>query len=115
MWDGIDYNEKLYNRVHNMLVDIYLWGVKGTSPDRGYPHKMVAAGQADDYIARARVTYAKFVAQTAPRGRAKSWLDRHVTELDNLITKAVAVREGRATQKMTEDDYAAYRKSLGLR
>jgi hypothetical protein len=114
MWQGIDFNERLYNGVHNALVDVYLWGVKGVSPERGYTWKMVPPDDADRYIAKARIAYAKLVDQKPPRGRAKSWHDRHVNDLNGLINKAVAVREGTTPQKMTEADYAAYRKSLGL-
>lgn len=114
-WQGTDYNEKLFNGVRNALIDVYLWGVEGVSPDHGYSHKrMVTPESADRYIAKARVTYAKLVDQKPPRA-VKSWHENKVKELDGLINKAVAVREGRTPQRMTEADYAAYRKSLGLR
>ena len=58
--------------------------------------------------------YAQFVDQKAPRV-AKGWFDHKIKELDGLINKAVAVRDGRTEQKMTEADYAALRKSLGVR
>jgi len=111
-WQGTDYNERLFNGARNMLVDVYLWGIKGVSPDRGYPRKMVSPGDADRYISKARVVYAKLVDQKPPRA-VKGWYEHKVKELDGLINKAVAVRDG-APQKMTEADYAAYRKSLGL-
>jgi len=113
-WLGTDYNEKLFNGVRNMLVEVYLHGVTGVSPDRGEDRKMVPPKDADRYIANARVVYAKLVDQKPPR-MVKSRHEHKVSELDQLISKAVAVREGRASQKMTEDDYLAYRKSLGLR
>jgi hypothetical protein len=113
-WLGTDYNERLFNGVRNMLVEVYLHGVTGVSPDRGEPRRMVPAADADRYIAKARVTYAKLVDQKAPRGVTSRNHDRRVDELDKLITKAVAVREGRSPQKMTPADYTAYRKSLGL-
>jgi len=113
-WQGTDYNERLFNGVRNMLVSIYLDGVRGVSPDRGYAWKMVPPERADVYIARARVVYANLVEQKSPRA-VKQWHDRHVKELDGLINKAVAVREGRLSQKMTEGDYAAWRRSLDAR
>jgi len=113
-WQGTDYNERLFNSVRNMLVAVYLDGVKGVSPDRGEARRMVPPEDADRYIAKARVAYAKLVDQRPLRG-VKSWHERKVSELDSLINKAVAVREGRSPQKMTEADYAALRKSLGVR
>jgi hypothetical protein len=113
MWQGTDYNERLLNKVRNGLVDVYLWGVKGVSPDRGAPHKMVPAAEADAIINMARFNYAKLVDQKPPRS-VKAWHERKLNELDGLIDKAVAVRDGKTSQKMTEAGYAAYRKSLGL-
>jgi len=112
-WQGTDYNERRFNSVRNALVDIYLWGVQGVSPDQGYPHKMITPEAADRYINKAREIYVDFVEQKAPRA-VKSRHEHKIKELDGLIHKAVAVREG-ATQKMTPDEYAGYRKSLGLR
>lgn len=114
MWQGTDYNEWLFSSVRNALVDVYLHGVKGVSLDRGEKHKMVPPEDADRYIAKARVVYAKLVDQKPPRS-VKSRHERQVSELNGLINKAVAVREGTTPQKMTEADYAAYRASLGLR
>lgn len=113
-WQGTDYNERLFNGVRNALVAIYLDGVKGVSPDRGYEWKMVSPEEADRYIAKARMVYVKLVDQKAPRA-SKGWLDRKIKELDGLITKAVAVREGRSPQKMTTADYEALQKHLGRR
>lgn len=114
-WQGTDYNERLINSVHNALVAIQLHGVSGVStPIHGQEHQLVPPADADRYIAKARVVYAKLVDQK-PLRSVKSWHDRHVKELDGLINKAVAVREGRTPQKMTETDYAALRKHLGLR
>ncbi len=113
-WQGTDYNEKLFNGVRNLLVAVYLDGVKGVSPDRGYAWKMVSPEDADRYIAKARVVYAKLVDQKPPRV-AKAWHESHVKQLDGLINKAVAVREGRTPQKMTVADYAELRRSLSLR
>jgi len=113
-WKGTDYNERLFNSVRNMLVAIYLDGVLGVSPDRGETRRMVPPDDADRYIAKARRVYAELVDQKAPRG-VKSWHEHKVKELDGLINKAVAVREGRSAQKMTEADYETYRRSLGLR
>ena len=113
-WLGTDYNERLFNSVRNGLVGIYLDGVKGVSPDRGEARRMVPPEDADRIIAKARLVYAKLVEQKAPRA-VKSWLDHKIKELDGLINKAVKVRDGRAEQKMTEADYAANRKALGLR
>lgn len=114
IWLGTDYNERLFNGVRNMLVEIYLHGVTGVSPDRGEPRRMVPPTDTDRYIAKARTVYVKLVEQKPPHS-AKSWHEHKVNELDKLINKAVAVREGRASQKMTKDDYAALRKSLGSR
>jgi len=113
-WQGTDYNERLFNSVRNMLVAVYLDGVRGVSPDRGHEWKMVPPEDADRYIAKARIVYAKLVDQKPPR-TVKSWHEHKVTELDNLIRKAVSVREGRSAQKMTEADYGELRRSLGLR
>jgi hypothetical protein len=114
-WQGTDYNERLINSVHNALVAVYLDGVEGVStPVRGEERRLISPADADRYIAKARVVYAKLVDQK-PLRSVKSWHDRHVKALDGLINKAVAVREGRAPQKMTETDYAALRKHLGLR
>jgi len=114
-WQGTDYNERLFNGVRNMLVAVYLDGVKGVSqPVHGEERRLVPPADADRYIAKARVVYAKLVDQKPPRA-VKGWLERKVKELDGLINKAVAVREGRAPQKMTEADYGALRKSLGMR
>jgi len=114
MWNGIDYNEKLFNGVRNGLVDVYLWGVRGVSPTHGYPAtRQLSAAQADAIISKGRALYAKFVAQEPPRS-AKAWHDRHVAELDRLISKAVAVRDG-GPQKMQASEWADYRKSLNLR
>ena len=113
IWKGTDYNERIFNRVRNGLVAIYLDGVKGVSPDRGSntAWKMVPPEEADRIIAKARLIYAELVEQKAPRA-VKSWLDRKVKELDGLINKAAAIREGRAEQKATAEDYAALRKWL---
>ena len=113
-WQGTDYNERLFNSVRNGLVGIYLDGVKGVSPDRGEARRMVPPEDADRIIAKARVVYAKLVDQKAPRA-VKGWLERKIKELDGFINKAVAVREGRSAQKMTEADYAALQKSLDQR
>lgn len=113
-WKGTDYNERIFNSVRNGLVSIYLDGVKGVSPDRGEPRRMVPSEDADRTIARARVVYSNLVDQKAPAS-VKRWLDHKIKELDGFINKAVAVREGRSAQKMTEGDYAALRKSLGVR
>lgn len=113
-WQGTDHNERLFNSVRNMLVAVYLDGVRGVSPDRGEARRMVPPEDADRYIAKARVVYAKLVDQKPPRS-VKSWHERKVTELDSLIRKAVSVREGRSAQKMTEADYGELRRSLGLR
>lgn len=113
-WQGTDYNERRFNSVRNALVDIYLWGVQGVSQDYGYgQQRMISPEAADRYINKAREIYVEFVDQKAPRS-AKSWLDHKIKELDGLINKAVAVREGRP-QKMQVEEYAEYRKSLGLR
>ena len=113
LWQGTDYNERRLNSVHNGLVGIYLDGVKGVSPDRGSntAWKMVPAAEADRIIAKARVIYAELVDQKPPRS-AKGWHTSKVNELDGLINKAVAVREGRAEQKMTQADYAKLREYL---
>ena len=111
-WQGTDYNERLFNGVRNSLVAIYLDGVKGVSPDRGYAWKMVSPEEADRYIAKARMVYVKLVDQQAPRA-SKGWLDRKIKELDGLIAKAVAVRDGQTPQKMTTADYEALQKHLG--
>ena len=114
-WQGTDYNERILNGVRNMLVAVYLDGVRSVSPPvRGEERRMISPEDADRYIAKARVVYAKLVDQKPPRS-VKGWHERKVKELDGLIDKAVAVREGRIPQKMTEADYAALRKSLGLR
>lgn len=114
-WQGTDYNERLINSVHNALVGIYLDGVRGVSPPvRGEERRLISPEEADRYIAKARVVYAKIVDQK-PLRSVKSWHDRKVKQLDDLISKAVAVREGRTPQKMTEKDYEALRKSLGVR
>ena len=108
-WQGTDYNERLINSVRNALVSIYLDGVKGVSPPvTGEERRLLSSADADRYIAKARVVYAKLVDQK-PLRSVKAWLDRHVKELDSLITKAVAVRDGRTPQKMTAADYAALR------
>ena len=112
MWKGTDYNEKIFNSVRNALVGIYLDGVKGVSPDRG--RQMISPEEADRYIAKARRVYVELVEQKPPRS-AKAFYDHKIKELDDLIEKAVAVREGQRDQKMTEADYAANRKALGLR
>lgn len=113
-WKGTDYNERIFNSVRNGLVSIQLDGVKGVSPDRGEPRRMVPPEDADRIIAKARVVYATLVDQKAPR-MVKSRHEHQIKQLDGFINKAVAVREGRSAQKMTESDYAALRKSLGLR
>jgi len=107
-WQGTDYIERRFNGVRNGLVGIYLDGVRGVSPDRGAntAWKMVSGADADRIIANARRFYAELVLQKAPRS-AKSWHDHKVKELDDLIDKAVAVREGRREQKMTATDYKA--------
>jgi len=112
-WQGTDYNERRFNTVRNGLVAIYLDGVKGVSPERGgnTAWKMVPPEEADRIIAKARVIYAEFVGQKASPS-VKGWLDHKIKELDGLIRKAAAVREGRAEQKMTADDYVALRKSF---
>lgn len=113
-WQGTDYNERLFNGVRNALVDVYLWGVKGVSADHGYgTQRMVTPEAADRYINKARTVYVNFVDQKAPPS-AKTWMSHKIKELDRLIRQAVAVREG-GPQKMTADEYATYRKSLGLR
>jgi hypothetical protein len=113
-WQGTDSNERAFNGVRNALVDIYLWGVKGVSEDHGYgEQRMVSPEAADRYINKARTLYVNFVEQKAPAS-AKAFHSHKIKELDGLIRKAVAVREG-GQQKMTADEYAAYRKSLGLR
>ena len=114
-WQGTDYNEKLINSVKNGLVGIYLDGVKGVStPVSGEEHRLISPEDADRYIAKARVVYAKLVDQK-PLRSVKAWHDRHVKALDGLITKAVAVREGRTPQKQTAASYGELRRSLGLR
>jgi hypothetical protein len=114
-WLGTDYNERLFNGVRNMLVAVYLDGVKGVSPPvRGEERRLVLPEDADRYIAKARVVYAKLVDQK-PLRSVKSWHTRKVKELDGLINKAVAVREGKIPQKQTEASYAELRRSLGLR
>lgn len=111
-WQGTDSNERRIHSVHNALVDIYLWGVQGVSPDYGYAHKIVSPEVADRHIARARQIYVELVEQKAPPS-ARAWKDRKIKELDGLIARAAAVREGRP-QKMDAAGYEAYRRSLGL-
>lgn len=115
MWQGTDSIERRLNSVHNGLVSIYLDGVNGISPDRGgnTAWKMLSPEEADRIIAKARVFYADLVDQKPPRS-AKGWHTNKIKELDHLINKAVAVREGRTEQKMTSADYAELRKHLRL-
>jgi hypothetical protein len=107
-WQGTIYNERLINSVRNGLVAIYLDGVEGVSPDRG-GWAMISASEADRILAKARRAYVD-LADQKPMRSVKSWRDRHVKELKDLLDKAVAVREGRAEQKMTAEDYAARRR-----
>lgn len=114
-WKGTEYNERRFNSVRNALVHIYLDGVSGVStPVPGEERRLIPPEDADRTIARARVVYAELVDQKPPRS-AKSWHASKVKELDGMINKAVAVRDGRAAQRMTAADYAELRKSLGLR
>jgi hypothetical protein len=113
-WLGTEYNEKLFRGAREGLVSIYLDGVVGVSPDRGEARRMVTPERADRTIAIARTNYEKLAGQKAPRS-ALGWYEHKVRELAGLIDKAIAVREGRMAQKMTEEDYAAYWRSLGIR
>jgi hypothetical protein len=97
-WQGTDYNERLFNSVRNMLVAVYLDGVRGVSPDRGHEWKMVPPEDADRYIAKARIVYAKLVDQKPPR-TVKSWHEHKVTELDGI--------------PVPRFDYSDYRSLLG--
>ncbi len=113
-WQGTDYNERRINSVRNGLVGIYLDGVRGVSPARkGQERRLIGPEEADRFIAKARVIYAELVDQKPPRA-VKGWHANKVKELDGLIEKAVAVREGRTEQKMTDADYAELRKYLRL-
>lgn len=114
-WKGTNYNERIYNGARNGLVSIYLDGVRGISPVvLDEERRMVSPADADRYIRNARRVYVELVEQKAPRS-AKTWHEHKIRELDGLITKAVAVREGRSPQKMTAADYEALRRSLAAR
>jgi hypothetical protein len=106
-WQGSIYNEKIVNGVHNGLVGIYLDGVEGVSPNRGWT--MVERANADRILARAQRVYIE-LADQKPMRSEKSRHENRLKALKDLLDKAVAVREGRAEQKMTAEDYAARRR-----
>ena len=108
-WQGTEANERAIYSVHNGLVSIYLDGVRGVSPERqGHEGKLLSPEEADRILTKARAVYVKLAVQKPPRS-VKGWHASKIRELDSLIGKAAAVREGRAEQKMTVADYAALR------
>ena len=111
-WSGSDYNEKRFNGARNMIVDVYLHGVKGVSPVRtGHARDQIDPGEADRLLQKATAVYAELAAQHPPRSARLSH-DSHVRQLGDLIEKVTAVRSGAAEQKMTDHDYTEYRRSL---
>ena len=117
MWQGLEGNERAYNRVHNGLVGIILDGVAGVSPELpGHGHRQIPPGEADEIIDRARRTLASFEQQTPPggsRGRAYHWMTHHTSTLRKMLADAEAVRSGARPQKQTPESYDTLRKSLG--
>lgn len=103
-WQGSIYNDKLENDVHNGLVAIYLDGVDGVSPDRGW--RMISPAEADRILTKAQRNYIA-LADQKPMRSEKSRHENRLKRVNDLIQKATAVRDGRADQKMTAEDYAA--------